>query len=70
MEEKMFAADMAKELNTHDKRYMFLRVLFPQYVSRINLEGPPLETCYRIVDYFLKSGTYSELESAFYRTFR
>jgi hypothetical protein len=70
MLEKMFAADMAKELNTHDKRYMFLRVLFPQYVSRINLEGSSLETCYRIVDYFLKSGTYSELEAAFYRIFR
>lgn len=42
-------------LDTRDKRYMFLKLLFPNELPMINLEGTPRETAFNIVDRFIKN---------------
>lgn len=47
-------AALSKELDTRDKRYMFLRMEFPKLVSRINLEGSAEQTAWNIYEEFDK----------------
>ena len=47
-------ATLSKELDTRDKRYMFLRIHFRDLVSKINLEGSAFQTSWNIYDEFNK----------------
>lgn len=60
---------IADSLNTHDKRYMFLKIFFPRSVSRINLEGASWYVAYQIVEEFIKQNEIEELERKLMETF-
>jgi len=45
---------MRKNLDTRDKRFMFLRIFFPKLIHQINLEGSTEQACYDIEDVFIK----------------
>ena len=45
---------LAKELDTRDKRYMFLRMGFKGFASRIQLEGSATVTAWNIYEEFSK----------------
>jgi len=70
MAQHYMVKEIAKELNTHDKRYMFLKIFFPRLVSRINLEGSSDNVAYFMVDEFIKQNMIQELEDKFHTTFR
>jgi len=42
---------LSKELDTRDKRYMFLKLEFPKFVSRIDLEGSSYNVAHSIYGY-------------------
>jgi hypothetical protein len=50
-----------KELDTRDKRFMFLKLEFPILVSRINLEGSAHECAWNIYFEFDKMGMTGSL---------
>ena len=50
---------MQKELDTRDKRYMFLKILFPKVLPIINIEGSTNNAVYEIIHYFRKNGEES-----------
>ena len=52
-----------KELNTHDKRWMFLKLEFPFLISRIQLEGAACDTACNIYEEFRKHNLISKLKS-------
>jgi len=52
-----------KELNTHDKRWMFLKLEFPLLVSKINLEGATSDTASNIYFEFDKHNLLDKLKS-------
>lgn len=56
---------MQKELDTRDKRYMFLRINFPQHVHRINIEGSTYQACMNIEDHFKKQNMDGSFASCF-----
>jgi hypothetical protein len=58
-----------KELDTRDKRYMFLKLMFPDDLPMINIEGSPRETAVNIVDRFIKNNSICELETIFLKYF-
>lgn len=45
---------MAKELDTRDKRFMFLKVSFPKLLPMIQLEGTPFNVAWNIYSEFKK----------------
>jgi hypothetical protein len=45
---------IAKELDTRDKRYMFIRMEFPTLVSKINIEGSADNAAWNIYEEFAK----------------
>ena len=55
---------LERELDTRDKRYMFLRILFPKEICHINLEGSPMMTTFNIISRFKKNGRLSQLEDS------
>lgn len=61
--------NLANELDTHDKRFMFLKIFFPEFLGLVNLEGSPKEVAFRLVDFFLKQDILHDLEDKFNRTF-
>lgn len=56
------SSKISKVLDTRDKRFMFLLILFPKFVHNINLEGSSFYVAFEMVDYFNKQGMESELE--------
>ena len=52
---------MAKELDTRDKRYMFLRLEFKDELPYINLDGTPHDTAWNIFERFRKNGMIGSL---------
>jgi hypothetical protein len=48
-------------LDTRDKRFMFLKMEFKKLVSRINLEGSAHETAWNILSEFEKQGMIGSL---------
>jgi hypothetical protein len=58
-----------KELDTRDKRYMFLKLMFPEDLPMINIEGSPRETAMNIVDRFIKNDSICEFETIFFKHF-
>jgi hypothetical protein len=58
-----------KELDTRDKRYMFLKLLFPEELPMINLEGSPREAALNIVDRFIKNDLICDFEKEFFKHF-
>lgn len=47
---------LAKELDTRDKRFMFLRLSFPKAIACINLEGSSMTAAWAINSYFENQG--------------
>lgn len=45
---------LQKELDTRDKRYMFIRLEFPELTSRIDLEGSAYQSSCNIIFEFKK----------------
>jgi hypothetical protein len=39
-------------LDTRDKRFMFLKISFPELLPQINIEGSPRDTSWRFFDLF------------------
>ena len=54
---------LIENLETHDKRYMFLKLLFPKTLPFINIEGSANETSYQIYFEFEKRNLVTELVS-------
>lgn len=55
---------LAKELDTRDKRFMFIKCMFPhvpRILGRINLEGSPQESAWQIFSEFEKQGMLGSL---------
>jgi hypothetical protein len=52
---------LSKELDTRDKRYMFLKMEFPKFIKHIDLEGCAYSTSYNIYDHFDKQGMVGSL---------
>ena len=52
---------LSKELDTRDKRYMFLRMEFPEFIKNIDLEGSASIASYHIYDHFDKQGMVGSL---------
>lgn len=48
-----------KELDTRDKRYMFLKILFPASLALINLEGAPKNVAWAMAQHFKNQGESS-----------
>ena len=49
-------------MNTHDKRWMFMKTFFPGRLSYVNLEGPPERTCFCMVEEIFKNDEQEKLE--------
>jgi hypothetical protein len=62
--------EIEKTLDTRDKRYMFIKLLFPDELPLINLEGTPRETALNIVDRFIKNDLICDLEHEFFKHFK
>ena len=45
---------LENNLDTRDKRFMFLKIKFPRLVSRINLEGSISQVSFDILEEFKK----------------
>ena len=58
------------QLDTRDKRFMFLKILFPDDLPMINIEGSPRETAINIVDRFIKNDSICEFEKQFFKHFQ
>lgn len=56
---------MERVLDTHDKRYMFLKLTFPSVVTKIQLEGSTQNTCFFIYEHIQKIGKEKELKKTF-----
>lgn len=52
---------LSKELDTRDKRYMFLKLNFPNTISKINLEGASYECAWLIFDEIRKHNKLEKL---------
>ena len=55
---------LAKELDTRDKRFMFIKCTFPhvpRILGRINLEGSPQESAWQIYSEFEKQAMLGSL---------
>jgi len=48
-------------LDTRDKRFMFLRLMFPEALPHIDLEGTPRQTAWAISNYFMKNESLNRL---------
>ena len=48
-------------LDTRDKRFMFLRLMFPEVLPHIDLEGTPRQTAWAISNYFIKNESIGSL---------
>ena len=49
------------QLDTRDKRYMFIRMEFKKLVAQINLEGPSKQTAWNIYNEFEKQSMLGSL---------
>ena len=56
-----FLVALQEELDTRDKRYMFLRMEFREIISYINIEGSPRTTAWNIYSEFEKQGMLGSL---------
>ena len=61
-EKQQLIKDISNYLNTHDKRYMFLKILFPRLVTRVKLEGSCDDVSFWIVDEAIKLNILDSLE--------
>lgn len=52
---------LCEELDTRDKRFMFIKMEFPKLVSRIQLEGSAYETAWEIYSEFEKQNMLGSL---------
>lgn len=52
---------LEKELDTRDKRYMFLRLEFKDFLYNLNIEGSPRDIAWDIYRYFEKQCMIGEL---------
>ncbi len=55
---------LAKELDTRDKRFMFIKCMFPhvpRIIARINLDGSPEDSAWQIFSEFEKQGMVGSL---------
>lgn len=48
---------------------MFLKLMFPEDLPMINIEGSPRETAMNIVDRFIKNDSICEFEIIFFKHF-
>lgn len=60
---------IAQALDTRDKRFMFLRLTFPESVNNIDLEGSPSYVAFEILKHFEYQGYLKELEEVFDKHF-
>jgi len=64
MKFKKLAEAIAKELDTRDKRFMFLKITFPDFIKVLNLEGSPEWTASQIYEEFEKRNMLGSLMAA------
>ena len=57
------------ELDTRDKRFMFFKLLFPDDLPFINLEGTPREVSSNILQRFKRNEAIDNLETALFSYF-
>lgn len=69
MEKKEAIYIMFRDLDTRDKRFMFLKIKFAYALPNINLEGSPKECASRIWQYFDKNETSGDLLTELDRVF-
>lgn len=50
-------------LDTRDKRFMFLKIIYPEFVHRVYLEGATLDFSVRLYLEFEKQNRLNELET-------
>lgn len=63
---------LSMELDTRDKRYMFIKCMFPhtpRMLSHINLDGSPYESAWQIYDEFQKQCMVGSLIACFNMVF-
>jgi hypothetical protein len=53
---------MTSNLDTRDKRFMFLKICFPEVIPYVNIEGSPKNACFAIYNELGKRGYLPELE--------
>jgi len=61
MKFKKLAEAIAKELDTRDKRFMFLKITFPEVIRGLNLEGSPEWVAIQIYEEFEKRNMLGSL---------
>jgi len=62
--------NIEKVLDTRDKRYMFLKLTFPDELPMINIEGTPRESAANIVSRFINADLICEFEDIFFKHFK
>lgn len=58
-----------RELDTHGKRYMFIKIFYPRLVSRVDLEGSPYQCANNIYSEFEKQGQLNNLKALLIKHF-
>jgi len=61
--------EIERQLDTRDKRWMFLKLNFPDDLPLIDLEGSPREVAARIVKRFIDNDSICDFESVFFKSF-
>lgn len=61
--------EIERQLDTRDKRWMFLKLNFPDDLPLIDLEGSPREVAARIVKRFIDNDSFCDFESIFFKSF-
>lgn len=56
-------------LDTRDKRYMFIKLLFPAELPLLNLDGTPREAAMNMVDWFINRDLICIFEKEFFKHF-
>ena len=62
--------NIEKVLDTRDKRFMFLKLTFPDELPMIDIEGTPREAAGNIVKRFINNDSICEFEEVFFKHFK
>lgn len=62
---KTFIEAIQEKLDTRDKRWMFLKLTFPDRIPYIQLEGCPIDVAYNIYEDFEKNNMLGSLMAHF-----
>lgn len=60
---------IANNLETHDKRFLFMKLFFKELTSRINLEGSAYQAAWQMYFEFKKHSRLEELQTILLKYF-